>query len=211
MAADKLKEQDEQLIPRENRFYRKHYAHFFWGSMFITLILLAVIGFVLYQAYHRPLPVFSAIQPNGEKMFLTAYQEPNLLPDTIVRWASKATTNAYTFDFLRYNNQLAQARPYFTAAGWQDYLISVDPLITTIVQNQLFVNGIVNGTPVISNQGDLPGRGYVWRVQIPFLVTYQTANAPTQVKFIVVVTIVRVPTNINPQGIGIDQFVMVRV
>lgn len=211
MALKNVKAKYKALIPRDNSFYSKYYAYFFWGMMFIIFLLIGMIGFVLYQAYHRPLPVFSAIQPSGEKMSLTAFEEPNLLPDTIIRWANKATTNAYTFDFVRYNSQLAAARPYFTSAGWQDYLVSVDPLIKTIVQAQLFVNGVVNGTPVISNQGSLPGQGYTWRVQIPFLVTYQTANAPTQVKFIVVLTIVRVPTNINPQGIGIDQFVMIRV
>jgi len=85
----------------------------------------------------------------------------------------------------------------------------VDRLISTIVQNQLFVNGVVSGPPVISNQGPLPGKGYTWRVQIPFLVTYQSANTTTKRSFYVVITIVQVPTNINPQGIGIDQFVMV--
>lgn len=207
----KVKTGIDHYIPRDNQFYNKHYAQFFWAMMIIIVIVVAVIGFVIYQAYHKPLPIFDAVKQDGEKMFLTAYKEPNLLPDTIVRFASKATVTAYTFDFYRYNSQLLQAKPYFTQAGWQDYLLSVNDLIKTVVQGKLFVNSVVNGIPVISNQGPLPGRGYVWRIQIPFLVTYQTANAPTLVKFIVVVTLVRVPTNINPQGIGIDQFVMVRI
>lgn len=211
MAFTNLKTRYARYAPRENQFYKRYYHFFLFAMMFLIIVLTSVIGVVLYQTYHRPLPVFSAIQPDGQKMFLTAFEEPNLLPDTILRWASKGTTLAYTFDFVRYREQLLQARPYFTSDGWQDYLRSVESLIQTIVQGQLFVNGVVNGTPIISNQGYLPGRGYVWRVQIPFLVNYQTANAPTQVRFIVVVSIVRVPTSINPQGIGIDQFVMVRL
>jgi intracellular multiplication protein IcmL len=68
----------------------------------------------------------------------------------------------------------------------------------------------VVGTPVISNQGPLPGTDYAWRVQIPFLVTYQSANVTTRRNYMVIVSIIRVSTIENPQGIGIDQFVTVQ-
>ena len=124
-------------------------------------------------------------------------------------WESKVAITASTYDFANYNNQLAAARPYFTAAGWNSYLQSVTGLISGIRANQLVVNGVVVGTPVISNQGPLPGIDYAWQVQIPFLVAYQPATAaPYQRSYLVILTIVRVPTISNPQGIGIDQFVM---
>lgn len=199
----------EKYIPQDNDFYREHYHHVFFGLLMIMGVMLVLIGLIFYQVLHRPVPVFTALQANGEKKQLQSYTDPNLLPDTILRWASKAATAAYTFDFVNYDRQISEARPYFTEAGWQDYLTSVKSLITTIVQNQLFVTGVVSGTPVISNEGPLPKKGYSWRVQIPFLVTYQTGNSQTKRNFHVVITIVRVPTNVNPQGIGIDQFVMV--
>lgn len=199
----------EKYIPRDNSFYCNYYHYFFYGLMIIIFLMMIALGGVLYQMLHRPLPVFYAIQPDGSKMTLTSYEEPNLLPDTLLRWASKAATTAYTFDFVNYDKEIGQARPYFTAGGWKDFLASLSNVITTIVKNKLIVSGIVSGAPVIANQGPLPGRGYVWRVQIPFLVTYQSANTTSKRRFYVVMTIVRVPTEINPQGIGIDQFVMV--
>lgn len=209
MALENVKQQYERYVPRNNDFYRLYYHYFLIGLMVTIVLMTGVVCFVLYQMNERPLPVFSAIQPDDDKMFLPPYEEPNLLPDTILRWASKGATSAYTFDFVNYKNQILAARSYFTEAGWQDYLRSVEKLINTIVENQLFVNAIVSGTPVIANEGPLPGKGYTWRVQIPFLVTYQSANAVSQRKYMVVLTIVRVPTATNPQGIGIDQFVMV--
>jgi len=206
MALDEIQ---EKYIPHNNDFYRDHYHHVIIGLMAIIVFMMMLVGVVLYQMFHRPLPVFDAVQTSGARMVLRPYSEPNLLPDTILQWASKAATTAYTFDFVNYNKEISAARPYFTADGWQVYLQSVSKLINSVVANQLFVNGIVAGTPVISNQGPLPGKGYVWRVQIPFLVTYQSANARTNRDFVVVITIVRVPTEVNPQGIGIDQFVMV--
>lgn len=200
----------EIYAPSDNGFYRKHYHHVLYGVMGLIVLTMVSLGYMFYQVANRPLPQFSAVQKDGSSMLLIPYDEPNLLPDTILRWATKAATLAYTFDFVNYNNQTAAVRPYFTEDGWNDYLSSVNKLIATVIQNQLFVNGVVEGTPVISNQAtDYPGKGYVWRVQIPFLVTYQTANTSVKKEFIVILSIVKVPTSDNKQGIGIDQFLMV--
>lgn len=207
MAAS-IKEQYEKYAPTDRSFYRDHYPHVIMGAMIVILLLIIAIGVVLYQSMHQPLPAYKAVQADNQQMTLSPYEEPNLLPDTILQWASKAATIAYTFDFVNYSKQITAARPFFTDAGWADYLRSVNALIQTIVKNQIFVTGVVAGVPVVSNQGELPGRGYVWRVQIPFLVSYQSSETVRKKNFIVVITIVRVPTNINPQGIGIDQFVM---
>ena len=205
MALDAAK---EKYIPKESNFYRDYYHNFFYLMMAAIVLLLVAVGVVLYQIANRPLPEFAARGAGGVTMSLISFNEPNLLPDTILRFASKAAVTAYTFDFVNYNKELAEARPFFTAAGWSDFNSSISGVINTIVQNQLFVSGVVSGAPVISNQGSLPGKGYVWRVQIPFLVAYQSANTVTKRKYFVVLTIVRVPTSVNPQGIGIDQFVM---
>lgn len=205
MALDDLQ---EKYIPQDNDFYREHYHHVIYVLMGIIVTMILMVFLVLYQVLNMPLPQFNAIQRDGSRMLLRAYNEPNLLPDTILRWASKAATTAYTFDFVHYKDQIQEARPFFTDDGWIDYLRSVNPLLESIVQKQLFVNGVVSGPPVISNEGPLPGKDYVWRVQVPFLVTYQSANTTTKRNFIVVLTIVKVPTDINPQGIGIDQFIM---
>lgn len=199
----------KQYVPQNNDFFRNHYHHVIICVIGLLFLLIIVLAILFYQVMNRPLPQFNAVQGDGKTMLLIPNEQPNLLPDTILRWASKAATVAYTFDFVNYNSQTAAVRPYFTEDGWQDYLNSVNSLIKTIVQNQLFVNGVVAGAPVISNQGNIPGRGYVWRVQIPFLVTYQSANTTSKQRYFVIISIVKVPTNVNKQGIGIDQFVMV--
>lgn len=190
------------------------YQPFYQALMLVLLggifLLLIFAGVAMYQVIHRPLPLFTAVAADHKQMQLTAFDQPNLLPETLLRWASKAAVAAYTFDFVNYEKQAELARPYFTSDGWNDYQNSLGGLIETIKQNQLFVNSVVAGPPVISNQGDLPGRGYSWRVQIPFLVTYQSAGVSTRRDFTVVLTIVKVPTDVNPMGIGIDQFFMAK-
>ncbi len=200
----------ERVAPKDHAFYINHYRTVLILFCVLIVLILSAVGVLLYQTTHKPLPVFYAKTMTGENMPLVPFEEPNQLPDTILRFASKAATIAYTFDFVNYNAQLYQARPYFTQAGWNDFLLSIDPLVSTIVKNQLFVSGVVVGDPVISNQGELPDIGYAWRVQIPFLVTYQSANITTKRRYLVIVSIIKVPTLENPQGIGIDQFVTVQ-
>lgn len=198
----------QRYIPRDKHFYRDHYHRFIYVLMILIVVMMIAVTIVLMQLFNRPLPVFHAMLPDGKRSLLTPFSRPNVLPDTIIKWGSKAAVAAYTFDFQNYNDQINAARPYFTTAGWNDFISSLNPLINTVVQNSLFVNGVVAGTPVISNQGPLLGRDWVWRVQIPFLVTYQSANTTRVRNFYVTLTIVSIPTNVNPQGIGIDQFVM---
>lgn len=206
MALEHIK---REVLEQSNAFYRDHYHRVIMILMIVFLCSVGCVAFLLYQFVHRPIPDFIAETPDQQRMRLTPYIKPNLLPDTIIRWASKAAVLAYTFDFVNYNAQVNAVRPYFTNAGWNDYQRSVSGLINTIVQNQIFVYGIISGTPVISNEGELPDKGYVWRVQIPFLVTYQSNGPMVKKNYFVILSIVEVPTSVNPQGIGIDQFVMV--
>lgn len=200
----------ERVAPKEHAFYQRFYPLVLMVFSGLVALVMVVVGVLLVQTIHRPLPAFYAKQATGESMPLLPFEEPNVLSDTILRFASKAATIAYTFDFVNYQAQLSEARPYFTAAGWSDFQSSISGLVSTIVKNQLFVSGVVIGTPVISNQGPLPDVGYTWRVQVPFLVTYQSANVTTRRTYMVIVSIVKVPTSVNPQGIGIDQFVTVQ-
>lgn len=194
---------------KSNDFFRMHYDHIIMGLIILIVIFISLLVFLMYQISHRPLPAFNAVDPDNKTLTLTPFKDPNLLPETIIRWSSKAAITAYSFDYVNYKEQISKARSYFTSGGWTDYLNSINPVIQTVVQGQLFVNGIVSGTPVISNQGSSSGNKQLWRVQIPFLVTYQSANSTAKRHFMVTLTIIRIRTTENPQGIGIDQFVMV--
>lgn len=203
-----LDDVQEEYVAKNNDFYKYHYHQIIIALMLFMALMMIALGLVFYQIINRPLPQFNAIQPDGKSMLLIPSEEPNLSADTILRWASKAASVAYTFDFVRSDAQLASARPYFTEDGWAEYYASVKNVIDRVKQNKIFIYGVVSGTPVISNQGELAGKGYVWRVQIPFLVTTKSEGEDLNKSFYVILSIVRVPTSVNEQAIGIDQFVM---
>ncbi len=197
-----------QLDDQKNIFYHQYYQWIIYLFVIAILIVFGLTGLVFYQFMHRPLPQFSAAMPDGRGMVLNSYDEPNLMPATLVRWASKAAVAAYTFNFVDYAKQIESARPYFTPGGWQAYQDAISGVITRIVKGQVFVYGVVTNPPVIVNQGLRPGYPYSWHMQIPFLVTYQGAEESRTSDYYVILTMVRVPTTTNPAGIGIETFVM---
>ncbi len=197
------------LENRPNAFYRNYYQLLIMILISAIFMMLFAVGLVYYQVFHRPVPEFNAQAVNGQHMTLMAFNEPNLRPANLLKWAGKAAVAAYSFDFVNYGKQIALARPYFTADGWTAYQQAVAGVIQRVTKDQLFANGVISGTPVISNQGPLPGHGYTWRVQLPFTVTYQSADKSQTESYIVVLMIVKVPTNENPDGIGIDRFLMI--
>lgn len=197
----------KHLKERDNTFYRDNYSRFIYFVVGVSVCVLLLVFVVFYQLANRPLPSFKAVQPDGKSMTLISFNEPNLLPDTVIRFASKAAVIAYSFDFVHYNDQLNEARPYFTTAGWKEFVSSINPVVSQIKAGQLIVNAVVAAPPVISNEGPLPGVGESWRIQVPLLVAFQSDREIVKTKYIVVITLIRVPTSVNSQGIGIDQFV----
>jgi intracellular multiplication protein IcmL len=191
-----------------NLFYKNYYQQVVYLIWFLitTVICLAVL--LMYQVLHRPLPDFSAITADRRIMALVPYDEPNLMPDTLIRWASKAAVAAYTFNFVDHDKQINSARPYFTPGGWDAYQDAISGTVARVVKQQLFVYGVVSKPAVISNQGPRPIQGYSWQIQIPFLATYQSAEQSRSTDYFVIVTIVKVPTSINPDAIGIESFEM---
>ena len=72
---------------------------------------------------------------------------------------------------------------------------------------KLIVSAVATRAPVILQKGILNGR-FAWRVQMPVLVTYQSASEFTQQSNVVTMLISRVSTLNSPRGIGISQFVV---
>jgi hypothetical protein len=191
-----------------NLFYKNYYQQIVFLIVGIIFVVICLAGILMYQILHRPLPVFSAVTPQHRQMPLVAYDEPNLMANTLLRWSSKAAVAAYTFNFVDHDKQIAMARSYFTPGGWAAYQDAISRTVTRVVKQQLFVYGVVSQPPVISNQGPRPVQGYSWRIQIPFLATYQSAEESRSTDYFVIVTVVRVPTTINPDAIGIESFEM---
>jgi intracellular multiplication protein IcmL len=193
----------------DNDYYRTYLSVAIFFVIAGIFLLIGLIILLIYEVENRPLPHFTALTPNKEAFELTASEEPNLLSSTIIKWASKAAIDTYTYKFSESDSEIeAKIKPYFTANGLSSFYKSIQGVIQILRQNQLNTNSTVNGQPVISNQGDFYGNEMAWRVQIPFIVTYEAAGSSSTKSYRVTLIIVKVPTTKNPVGIGIDRYSM---
>ena len=79
--------------------------------------------------------------------------------------------------------------------------------LDAVKAKKLIVSAVATRAPIILQKGILNGK-YAWRVQMPILVTYQSASEFSQQNNVVTMLITRVSTLNSPRGIGISQFVV---
>ncbi|MDQ5884425.1 MAG: intracellular multiplication protein IcmL [Pseudomonadota bacterium] len=125
------------------------------------------------------------------------------------QWANIAVVDTYTFDFVNYEKSLEQVSQYFTDNGWYTFLRSLNDSnnLPTVIRKKLVVSAVAIKPPSILMKGILNGV-YSWRIQIPMLVTYQSASDFIQQSLVVTLLVSRISTLENPKGLGIDQFIV---
>jgi intracellular multiplication protein IcmL len=196
-------------ITLRNDFYRD-------GQRKIILIVLIsllanfVLGTTLiYIITHPPEPRYFATSINGRITPLFPLSEPNQSDSAVLQWANQAAIASFTYNFVNYRSELQASSGFFTSNGWDQFLSALKQSnnLDAVKFKKLIVSAVATRAPVILQKGLLNGR-YSWRIQMPVLVTYQSASEFTQQNNVVTMLITRVSTLNSPRGIGISQFVV---
>lgn len=175
-------------------------------SMAANLMLVLAIGYIFFNP---PSPVYFATSINGRITPLFPLDEPNQSDSAVLQWANQAATAAFTYNFVNYRTELQASSGFFTAEGWNQFLNALKDSnnLDAVKAKKLIVSAVATRAPVILQKGLLNG-SYSWRVQMPILVTYQSASEFSQQNNVVTMLITRVSTLNSPRGIGIAQFVV---
>jgi len=196
-------------VAMRNSFYRD-------GQRKVMIILLLSIlcnfvlaGILTYIFTHPPEPKYFATSISGRITPLVALNEPNQSDSAVLQWANQAAIAAFSYNFVNYRTELQASSGFFTAEGWDQFLKALEDSnnLLAVKAKKLIVSAVATKAPVILQKGLLNGR-YAWRVQMPLLVTYQSASEFSQQNNVVTVLISRVSTLNSPRGIGISQFVV---
>lgn len=128
---------------------------------------------------------------------------------SVLVWANEAAVTAFTYNFVNYEKDLQTASQFFTPDGWKQFEIALKKSnnLEAVKAKKLIVSAVATRAPIVLQKGLLDGV-YSWRVQMPIMVTYQSANEFTQQDNIVTMLIVREPSVNAPRGIGISQFIV---
>jgi len=190
-----------------NNFCRDSYR-----SVMRLLVLMAVISLALvlmlgYLVLQPDRPKTFASTTTGDVVRLHALDEPVVTNTYLLQWATLRAREIYNLSFARYEDQLEAQKGYYTTTGWNalNTAFNDSGFIQEIVGKKLETSAIVYKPPVIISNMVVKGR-FTWRVQLPLLVTYTSANQEMKQRYIVTMDIERVPVIEVPKGIQIKSF-----
>lgn len=196
-------------VALRNTFYRD-------GQRKLIIVLLVsmlgnflLAGILAYLLSHPPLPKYFATSINGRITPLFPLNEPNQSDPAVLQWANTAAIAAFSFNFVNYKSELQASSLFFTPEGWDQFLTALTQSnnLDAVKAKKLIVSAVATRAPIILQKGILNGK-YAWRVQMPILVTYQSASDFFQQNNVVTMLITRISTLNSPRGIGISQFVV---
>ena len=175
-------------------------------SLCVNIITGVLLGYIIT---HPPEPRYFATSINGRITPLFPLNEPNQSDSAVLQWANQAAIAAFSYNFVNYRNELQASSGFFTSEGWRQFLGALQESnnLEAVKAKKLIVSAVATRAPIILQKGLLNGR-YAWRIQMPILVTYQSASEFTQQNNLVTMLVTRVPTLNAPRGIGISQFVV---
>ena len=182
---------------------------------FATFIALNLLGFQLFlltgiylQYYTRPADQYYALPPSQNSFAIEALDRPTVSPAALTRWATLAATATYTIDFVHSNENLNTIRDYFTTAGYEDYQAALNQtqFIQNIINKKLITSSVSVAPAMITEEGPGLDGKYSWQISVPILVSYLSSSSDVKEFRVVSLTIVQVPTQDTPKGIGIARY-----
>ncbi len=180
-----------------------------WLAIILSLLVvyLGLIGFAYFQFATRSPGQYVARYPDNTAATLFALERPNVSTKALLSWVTLAATATFTFDFVNFETQVDQLKNYFTNDGYANFSASLQntAMLTTIQEKKLILSAVATGPAIVLTEEEL-GDKHSWRIQVPILVRYQSANVNETRQELVEVLVTQVPTSDAPKGIGIAQY-----
>lgn len=217
-SADEIEEKDKQApaeeivtVTMKSNFYKDSYSRILFVLLLSITLNFGLASTVLYFIANPPQAKYFATSINGRVTPLTPLDMPNQSDSAVIQWATQAAIAAYTYNFVNYNNELKTASRFFTRTGWGQFLAALkrSESLEIVKKKKLIVSAVAAKAPVILQKGVLNGR-YQWRIQLPVLVSYQSASENMKQRHVVSLLVKRISTLETVRGIGISQFIVRR-
>jgi intracellular multiplication protein IcmL len=197
------------VVALRNKFYKDSQRKVIFALLIAILVNLVLGSMLTYIITHPPAPKYFATSIHGRITPLFPLDQPNQSDSAVLQWANQAAIASFTYNFVNYRDELQASSGFFTPEGWDQFLSALQQSnnLDAVKAKKLIVSAVATRAPIILQKGVLNG-SFSWRVQMPILVTYQSASEFTQQNNVVTMLITRVSTLNSPRGIGISQFVV---
>ena len=176
------------------------------GALLGSIVLNAALAWALV---HRG-PVYFATSDDGRILPLTPLSQPVLSDRRIVLFATRVAVGAYSYDFMNWRKTLPALSRSFTKPGFDSFVLSLKSSgnLTQVVNNRMVVDAVPTGAGVVVAKGQVRGV-YEWKVQVPLLVSFQTATGTVSQHLLVTLLLVRRSEIRHPEGLAVQQFLAV--
>jgi intracellular multiplication protein IcmL len=205
-----LNHQDEAVATELSRSaYSRERFIFLLRTLYCCLALIAVLTVANVYLAVRPIETkVIAKDPMGGIKELVTLEKPLNSQNEMLAWATNAVTGAFTLSFSNYQQQLQDIRFNFTEPGWKGFQEALRGrgVLDAIINSKFVSTAVPTAAPVVLQQGLIEGQ-YAWRIEIPLIVTYESASGRASQSFLVEATIIRRPETENPRGLGIQSIV----
>lgn len=188
--------------------YRDGFYNLVW---IIQILAVGIFVMMAVLFYH-----ISSVVPQDRYAALTGVdgktvvpmvglRQPNITNEALLLWAVQAATDVMTFGFSDIDTRFGESRTYFTDEGWRSFseAFSNSSLLRTLVSSQQIITAIPRSPPELVYKGLYKGQ-YTWIVSVPLLMTIRAGAAAKHQRIVIRLFIVRMPTQNNPMGIGIN-------
>lgn len=198
------------LVLMRNAFYRDNYQRAMMGVIIVFFVDVLLAMAILYHYFNPPKPEYFAANSSYQLIRYHPLSDPVVNNNYVLQWVSDAVRRAFSLDFIHWRQQLQDASVNFTTPGWHFFLQSYKQSgdLQSLVKLQMVANATITGAPVIQYENVLGGR-YVWKIQMPVMITYTNLEKTIRQPLDVTVIVVRVPVQDNPDRIAINEFLPV--
>jgi len=212
---DKPSEQPEdpkgglETVVVRNDFYRDGYRSMLRLSIILGSIIVLLVGAMYFVIHiHQPEDRYFATTEDGRLVPLVPLNQPNLSTPALTSWAAQAATEVMTFGFNDYQRRLQEASRNFTRRGWDSFTKALQEADTVdaAIGNKQIITAAPRAAPVVIQEG-VVGNRYEWLVQMPLLLTFESADKSKTDTYYVTLRIVRVSRLESANGVGIEQWV----
>lgn len=152
---------------------------------------------------------YFAADSMGRVVPVTPLDEPVQSTAEVLDWFRIAVVESLTMSFTDHKVRLQANRRFYTDDGWESFeqALQRSAIVETVVDRKLVTSVVPTGAPVILESNVLRNGRFGWRVEMPVLVSYESASTRETQKYTIVAVIVRRPEVESPRGLGISQIV----
>lgn len=196
----------QEVASNLNIKFRKGYSKMvtLLGMLILLLVILVPVFIMVNVAPSKP--GYYATATNGVIYPLSSLDQPVVTDTFLQKWVSTLAGGIFTVSFGDWQSQLDKYKGNFTPLAWQDLQNSYNKgFADNLVQNQWSASAVITQEPRILDRRIINGR-YTWTVNVPVLVNFTNASANASQSLLLALTISRMPTDANPQGIQVTQF-----